>query len=179
MQVIWVFGKAESRPKKQDCPATKRPAGQIADGDGARNAIRLLSGQRRRCISRQYQLDFRSLAGCAIEGETAAQTVRNNVVHHMQTEAGTSAIAAGCEEGVERLASDVWTHAAAIVEKNDFDIAIFRPVAHYVDGSFLAIGKSMGDRIEEEVGENLSVRSRIAVHQQIGLALDIEHQTSL
>jgi hypothetical protein len=68
------------------------------------------------------QLDFRSLAGFAIEIEPAAQAIRDNAVDDMKAEANAASIAARREERIERLAPDIEAHAAAIIGKDNFDI---------------------------------------------------------
>src|SRR6266403_1861530 len=111
--------------------------------------------------SRQDELDFRSLAGLAIEREPAAQTVRNDAVDDMQTQASIALIAPCREERIERFAPDVETHALAIVGKKNFDIVIPGRTNLDVDVASSAVGKPMRDRVEEEVGQHLSIGSWI------------------
>jgi hypothetical protein len=54
----------------------------------------------------QDQLDFRPLAGLALETEPAAQVIGDDAVDDMQAEAGAALIAARREERIERLAPD-------------------------------------------------------------------------
>ena len=96
----------------------------------------------------------------------------------MQAKAGTS-IATRRKEWIERLTPDIEAHAAAIVAKENFDVVGSRRPHPDVDGAALSIGKRMPDRVEEEIGQHLAVRSGIAVHRQIGLAFDVEGQILL
>jgi len=83
----------------------------------------------------------------------------------MQAEAGASIATCG-EERIERFPPDIETHAAAIVAKNNFDMVT--PGRPHVDinGTFLAVGKSVRNRVEEEVGQDLAIGARIAVDHQ-------------
>jgi hypothetical protein len=126
--------------------------------------------------SRQDELDPCSLAGSAVQIEPTAQAIRDDVVDDMKTEASVPLIAAGREERIEGFTPDIETHAAAVVGKNNFDIVLSGGQHLYTDGTSLALGKRMRDRVEKEVGQHLSVWSRIAVHRQIALALDNEGQ---
>src|SRR6266702_4108929 len=75
--------------------------------------------------------------------------------------------------------SDINTHATAVVRKENFNVVLpGRPYLN-IDGTSLAIRKRVRDRVEEEVGQHLSVRPRIAVHGQIGPALDVEDEIFL
>src|SRR5277367_6281668 len=116
--------------------------------------------------------DFCPLAGRAIENKPAAQAISNDTVDDMQAEAGASIATCG-EERIERFPPDIETHAAAIVAKNNFDMVT--PGRPHVDinGTFLAVGKSVRNRVEEEVGQHLSIWPGITVHRQIGLAFDL------
>jgi hypothetical protein len=92
----------------------------------------------------------------------------------MQAKACTTEMAARRVEWIEGLTPDVGAHAATVVGKQNFD-AVLPGCPHLDgDGTFLAIRKSVHDRIEEEDRKELPVRSGITVYQQIGLALDIE-----
>ena len=126
---------------------------------------------------RQDELNSRSLAGFAIEMQPAAQTIRNDGVDDVQAEAGAASISARREERIERPVPDIEAHAAAIIGKDDFDIV--RPGCLHLDldGTSLAVGKRMRDRVEEEDRQHLSVWSGIAVNREIGLAFDVEDQS--
>ena len=75
----------------------------------------LLSGKPFRRHSRQNQLDLRSFARFAIQMKLATKTICDDGVDDMQAEAGITLLAAGGEERIECLASDIDTHAAAVV----------------------------------------------------------------
>ena len=97
----------------------------------------------------------------------------------MQAKPGAALVAPRGEERIEGAAADVEAHAAAIVGKDDLDI-VLAGFAHLdVDRAGLAVRERMRHRIEEQVGEHLSIGAGIAVHHQIGLALDIERQVVL
>ena len=119
-------------------------------------------------------MDFRSLAGLAVELKAATQTVRNDVVDDMKTEAGASPIAARRKERIERIAPDLGAHAAAIVGKSNFHIVLPGRLHLDPDGASLAVRKGVGDRVEKQVGQHQPVRSGIAVDRQIRLALNLE-----
>src|SRR6516164_9600319 len=94
----------------------------------------------------------------------------------MQPEAGAAEIATRREEGIEGLTPDAGIHPAAIVgEKNLHLVRAERPHLD-VDGTALAVWKRMHHGIQEEVRKHLPVGSGIAVHRQIGLALDVDRQ---
>ena len=112
----------------------------------------LLSGPRRRRRARQDQLDFRPLAGFAVEIEPATQTIRDDAVDDMQAKAGAALIAARREKRIERFSPDIETHAAAVVGKKNFDIVLAGRLHLDVDGTALAVGKGVRDRIEKEIG---------------------------
>src|SRR6202048_4682467 len=124
----------------------------------------LLSGERCRRRARQDHLDLRPLAGLAVEIEPATQIIGDDAVDDMQAEAG-AALAARREERIERLAPDIETHAATVVGKKHFDIALAGRLHPDVDGTSLAVGKRLRDRIENEIGQHLSVGPRMAVHR--------------
>ena len=97
----------------------------------------------------------------------------------MQTQTSVALIAPCREERIERFAPDVETHATAVVRKKNFDIVIPGRTSLDVEGAFSAVGKPMRDRVEEEVGQYLSVGPWIAVHRQTGLAFDVEGEVLL
>jgi hypothetical protein len=76
---------------------------------------RLPSTRLRRRHAGQDQLDPCSLASFAIKMEPAAQTIRDDGVDDMETEASAASVPPGREERVEGLAPDIEAHAAAIV----------------------------------------------------------------
>src|SRR6266436_4612287 len=129
--------------------------------------------------SRQDEPNSRPLARLAIEREPAAQTVRNDAVDDMQTQTSVALIAPCREERIERFTPDVETHAATIVGKKNFDIVISGRSNLDVDGTSFAVRKPMRDRVEEEVGQHLSIGPWIAVHRQAGLAFDVEGEVLL
>ncbi len=97
----------------------------------------------------------------------------------MQPEPGAALIAPRGEERIERAAADVEAHADAVIGKQDLDI-VLAALAHLdVDRAGLAFRKRVRHRVEEQVGEHLSVRAGIAVHRQIRLAIDVERQIVL
>jgi hypothetical protein len=83
----------------------------------------------------------------------------------METEASTALVATRREERIERLTPHAVTHAATVVGKNNFDIVLPGRPHLDVDDTLLAVGKRVRDRVEEEVGQHLSVRSWITVHR--------------
>ena len=104
----------------------------------------------RRC-QRQDNMDFRASAGRAVNIELPAETIGDDVVDDMQAEPSAAALAARREERIEGLARDVGAHAAAIVEKQDFDfVAARRPYLDF-DCASLTVRKRVHDRIEEKV----------------------------
>jgi hypothetical protein len=105
-----------------------------------------------RSRSRQKQMDFGSLAGLASQLEPAAKTVRDHVVNDMEAKTRTALIAARCEEWVERVASDVGTHTAAVVGKKNFDTVVPERPHLYGDGASVVFRKRVSDRVQEQVG---------------------------
>jgi hypothetical protein len=88
--------------------------------------------------------------GLPVRLDRVAQTVRHDVVEDMQAKACTAEMAARRVEWIEGLTPDVGCHAATIVGKKNFD-AVLPGCPHLDnDGTFLAIRKSVHDRIEEE-----------------------------
>ena len=77
------------------------------------------------------------------------------------------------------FAPDLRAHAAAVVGKKDIDCIVSGGLDFDVDGTSLAIRKRVSDRIKEEVSQQLSVWSRVAVHFQTGLAIDVQRQALL
>jgi hypothetical protein len=106
---------------------------------------------RGRCRGHTWQDDryFRPLAGFAIEIEPATQTIRDDVVDDVQTEARAALVASRREEWIERLTLDIEIHAAAIVGKNDLDIVLPGCPHPNVDNTSRTVGKSVCDRVEE------------------------------
>src|SRR5262245_12377 len=94
-----------------------------------------------------------------------------DVVNYMQTEAGASFVATRGEEGIESLPPNVGAHTATIVGEQDFDIVFTRcPYCHF--NSTLSMWESMGNRIDEQIGQDLSVRAWVAGHHQIVLTFN-------
>src|SRR5216684_6061366 len=107
-------------------------------------------------------MDFRPLAGCAIENKPATQAISNDAVDDMQAKA--SALIATCgEERIERFTPDIETHAATIVEKNNFDVVTPGGPHLDVNGTFPGVRKGVRNRVEEEVGQHLAIWSGITV----------------
>jgi hypothetical protein len=129
--------------------------------------------------ARQDHLNSCSPAGFAVEMESAAQTIRDDGVDDMKAEAGATPVTAGREERIEGLAFDVEAHTATVVRKKNFNILVSGRPDLDVDEAFFAVGKSVCDRVEEEVGQHLSVWTGITVHRQIGLAIDGEGEILL
>ena len=116
---------------------------------------------------------MRAFSGLAVKAKPAAQTIRDDAVDDVQAKAGASEVPPRGEERVEGLTPDIRAHAAAVVGEGDLDV-IGPGGAHLdLDGSRLMIGIGMRDGIEEQIGEHLSDRSGVAVHREIGLALDV------
>src|SRR5258707_15857599 len=128
---------------------------------------------------RQDDLDSCAAAGLGIEVETSAQTVGHDTVDNVQAEPSAALIAPRREEWIERAAPDIERHAAAVVGKNDFDIVLARLPYLNIDRARLAVGKRVRHRIEEQLGEYLSVGPGITVHDEVGLAVDGERQIVL
>src|SRR5882757_2234521 len=110
--------------------------------------------------------------------ESAPQIIRDNGMNDMQAEPCAAEIATGCEERIEGLASDIRAHAAAVVGKDDIDRVVTGGPDFDVDGTSAAVGKGVRDRIHEQIGQQLSVSSRVAVDFQIGFARDVQGQVS-
>src|ERR1700689_1656356 len=110
---------------------------------------------------RKDDLDSRPLPGFGIEVEPAAQAIGHDAVDDMQAKSGTALIAARREERVECTTPDVEAHAATIVGEDDFDIVLAGSPNLDVHLAWPAVRKGMRHRIEEQVGEHLSVRPRI------------------
>ena len=92
-------------------------------------------------------MDFGSLARFAIQVETTAKTVRDDVVNYMEAKTSAALIAARCEERVECVAPDVRAHAAAVVGKKNFDTVIAGRPHLNDDGASLVFRKAMSDRV--------------------------------
>ena len=126
--------------------------------------------------ARQDDLDSRASAGLRIEVEPAAEAVGHDIIDDVQPESGAALIPARGEERIEGAAPNVEAHAAAIVGKNDLDIVLAGFPRLDVDRSGSAVGESVCHRIEEQIGQHLPVGAGIAVHQEIGLAIDVQRQ---
>ena len=100
-------------------------------------------------------------------------------VDDVQAEPGAALVAAGGEERIEGAAADVERHAAAIVGKDDLDIVLAGLPHLDIDRAGLAVRESVRHRIEEQIGQHLPVGPGIGVHDQIGLAVDVERQMVL
>src|SRR6478609_1714498 len=104
-----------------------------------------------------------------VEVEPTAQPVGHDTVDDVQAEPGAALIAARGEERVEGAAPDVEAHAAAIVGKQDLDVILAELARLDMDRAWPAARKGVRDRIEEQVGEDLSIGPGIGVHHEIGL----------
>ena len=121
----------------------------------------------------------RSFGRFAVEIEAAAQTIGHDAVDDMQAEAGTALMTAGREEWIERLASDLRTHAATIIREQYLDLVRSGGAGLDVNPSLPSIRERMRNRIEEEMGQHLPVRSGITIHRKIRLALDVQGDAAL
>ena len=122
----------------------------------------------------QNDLKFRPRARRTVKIEPTAQTVRHDVVEDMQAKACTAEMAARRVEWIEGVTPDVGAHAATIVGKQNFDAVLSGCPDLDGHGTFVAIRKSVHDRIDEEDRKQLPARSGITVYRQIGLGLDVE-----
>src|SRR6202011_1407885 len=111
--------------------------------------------------------------------EAAAEAVGDGAVDDVKPEPGAALIAPRGEERIERAAADVEAHADAVVGKQDLDIVRAGLAYLDVDRAWLAVRKRMRHRVEEQVGKHLSVGAGIAVHRQVGLAIDVEREIVL
>src|SRR6516164_1934529 len=128
---------------------------------------------------RQDDLDSGAAARFRFKVEPTAETVGDDAVDDMQSEPGAALVATSGKERVERAAANIERHAAAIVGKDDLDI-VPSGFAHLnVDHAWPAIRKGMRHRVEEQVGQHLAVGTRIAVHDQVRLTIDVERQVAL
>ena len=109
-----------------------------------------------------------------MEIEAATQTIGYDAVDDVQAKSGTAFVTAGREKRIERLASDIRTHAATVVGEDYLDLARAGGAGLDVNHSRLCIRECMSDRIEEEMGQHLPERSGIAIHGKIRLALNIQ-----
>jgi hypothetical protein len=100
--------------------------------------------------------------------------IGHDAVDDVQAEAGTTLMTAGREEWIERLASDVRTHAATIIAEEYLDLVRTGGAGLDANHSVPSIRECMRDRIEEEMGQDLPVRSGIAIHGKIWLALNVQ-----
>ena len=123
---------------------------------------------------REKELNSCPPVGLAFQLDRSPKATGDDAVDDMQAKADAALVATRGEERIERLASIIGAHAAAVVGEENFNIILASRSYFDLDAAFLAVGKRMGDRIEEQVGQHLSVRSGIAVHGQIGLAFDLE-----
>ena len=92
----------------------------------------------------------------------------------MQAETGPTCIAARREEGIECLASDLRTHAAAIIRKDNFNVVLVELPSLDINCPRSTVGERVSGRIEKQIGKYLTVWSWIAIHCNIGLALNVK-----
>src|SRR3984893_15328864 len=140
---------------------------RISIKQGAWPADSLLRRLLQRRHPGQDDLDSGAAAGLGIEIEPAAEAIGYDTVDDMQAEPGAALVAARGEERVEGAAPDVEAHADAVVGKQDLDIVLAGLPHLDVDRAGLAVRKGMRHRIEEQVGQHLSVGPGIAVHGDI------------
>ena len=79
--------------------------------------------------------------------EPATQEICNDGMDNMQAEAGAGPIATRREERIEGIALDIEAHAAIVVGKQHINRVVAGCLNHDVDGTCLAIGKGMRDRV--------------------------------
>jgi len=120
-----------------------------ANGEQRRASL-ILTGMVCRCDPWQSYLKFRPRARRTVKIEPTAQTVRHDVVEDMQAKACTAEMAARRVEWIEGVTPDVGAHAATIVGKQNFDAVLSGCPDLDGHGTFLAIRKSVHDRIDEE-----------------------------
>src|SRR6266436_521902 len=152
--------------------SSRRPYASWSRSTSRQPEATLFRGLLQRRDPGKNHLDSRAAAGFGIEVEPAAETVGHDAVDDMQAEPGTALIAARGEERIERAAADVHAHAAAIVGKKNLDIFLARRPHLDVDRAGFAVGEGVRHGIEEQIGQHLSVGSGIAVHDEVGLAID-------
>src|SRR4051812_11481977 len=132
----------------------------------------LLAGGGCSGYARQHDADARSRARLALQHDSAAEMAGDNAVDDVQSQPRATLVAAGGEERIERLAPDILAHAAAVIGKNDLDVVVVIGPRRDAYGAGAAVGKGVGDRIEEQVGQHLTIGSGKTVHHQAGLAIE-------
>lgn len=118
--------------------------------------------------NRQDHLNCRAATGFTIQKQPAIQPIGYDVVDDVQTKPGAAHIAPCREEGVESLSADVIGHATPVVGKPDFNMFLPEFMDLDADGA-CTIRKCVCYGIEEQVGQQLPIRSRKTVHREIGL----------
>ena len=78
----------------------------------------------------------------------------------MQAETGPTCIAARREEGIECLASDLRTHAAAIIRKDNFDVVPVELPSLDINCPRSTVGERVSGRIEKQIGKYLTASFR-------------------
>src|SRR5215831_17372767 len=128
---------------------------------------------------RQNELNARAGAGLTFELQPAAKAFRYDVVDGVQAKPGRTQMAAGGEERVKGLSPDLRSHAAAIIGKQKLDVTGPRRAQRNIDAALSGAGECMHDRIDGEIGQHLTERSRVAVHHEARLALQIDGDIAL
>ena len=127
-------------------------------------------GPRRR-FARRYARDgdtkSRAPAQPGFEGQAAAQLLGYEIEDDVKAKAGAALVPARGEERVERAALDILAHAHPVVGYED--IHVLADLAGLDDdASGPALGKSVDHAVEKQVGQDLTVGARIAVHGDAG-----------
>lgn len=81
--------------------------------------------------------------------------------------------------GRRRVEAHVEAHAATIVGDDDLDIVLAGLAHPDVDDPRTSVREGVRHRIQKQIGQHLPVRPGIAVHGQVGLALDVQRQVLL
>src|SRR5262249_32416098 len=97
------------------------------------------------------------------EGQSAAELLGHQIEGDVQAEAGSALAAASGEERVERATLDLLAHAHAVVGHEDIHVIADLPRLDD-DAAGAAVRKGMDDAVEKQVGQDLAIGARIAVH---------------
>src|SRR5262249_19141959 len=101
------------------------------------------------------------------EGQSAAKLLRDEIEDDVEAKPGAALAAARREERIERATLDLVAHADSVVGHKDVDVVAHLPRLDD-DASGAPVGKGMNDAVEEQVGQDLPIRARIAVHADAG-----------
>src|SRR5262249_58100603 len=105
------------------------------------------------------------------ERQSAAKLLRDEIEDDVEPKAGSALAAARREERIERASLDLVAHADSVIGHEDVDVVAPLPRLDD-DASGASVGKSMNDAVEEQVGQYLPIRARIAVHADAGRHVD-------